>query len=84
MRHETGHTSGAAQRPFDGVRDKGHGALLRLFSTTAGVTYACSERGEKATGPTELRRMLSDLLARPQTYSFEFISARLRGVALSG
>jgi len=46
--------------------------LMRLFSATAGVTYAGSERGEKATGPTELRRLLSDLLARPQTYSFEF------------
>jgi len=46
--------------------------LLRLFSATAGVTYAGSERDEKATGPTELRRLLSDLLARPQTYSFEF------------
>jgi ketosteroid isomerase-like protein len=46
--------------------------LLRLFSTTATVTYAGSESGEKATGPTELRRLLSDLLARPMAYSFEF------------
>jgi len=46
--------------------------LLQLFSATAGVTYAGSERGEKATGPSELRRLLSALLARPQTYSFEF------------
>ncbi len=29
--------------------------LLRLFSSTAGVTYAGSESGEKATGPAELR-----------------------------
>jgi ketosteroid isomerase-like protein len=46
--------------------------LLRLFSTTATVTYAGSEPGEKATGPTELRRLLSDLLGRPMAYSFEF------------
>lgn len=46
--------------------------LLGLFSATADVTYAGSERGERATGPTELRRMLSDLLARPQTYTFDF------------
>lgn len=46
--------------------------LLRLFSATAGVTYAGSEPGERATGPSELRRLLSDLLARPETYSFEF------------
>ena len=46
--------------------------LLRLFSTTATVTYAGSESGEKATGPSELRRVLSDLLGRPMAYSFEF------------
>lgn len=46
--------------------------LLRLFSTTATVTYAGSESGEKATGPTDLRRLLSDLLGRPMAYSFEF------------
>lgn len=46
--------------------------LLRLFSTTATVTYAGSEPGEKATGPSELRRLLSALLSRPMTYSFEF------------
>jgi SnoaL-like domain len=46
--------------------------LQRLFSTTATVTYAGSESGEKATGPTELRRLLSDLLSRPVAYSFEF------------
>lgn len=46
--------------------------LLRLFSTTATVTYAGSEPGEKATGATELRRLLSDLLGRPMAYSFEF------------
>jgi len=47
-------------------------ALLRLFSTTAAVTYAGSESGEKATGPTEVRRLLSDLLGRPMAYSFDF------------
>jgi len=46
--------------------------LLRLFSGTSGVTYAGSEAGEKATGPSELRLLLSDLLARPPAYSFEF------------
>jgi ketosteroid isomerase-like protein len=46
--------------------------LLGLFSTTATATYAGSESGEKATGPTELRRLLSDLLGRPVAYSFEF------------
>jgi ketosteroid isomerase-like protein len=46
--------------------------LMRLFSTAATVTYAGSESGEKATGPTELRRLLSDLLGRPMVYSFEF------------
>jgi len=46
--------------------------LLRLFSTTATATYAGSESGEKATGPSELRRVLSDLLGRPMAYSFEF------------
>jgi hypothetical protein len=46
--------------------------LLRLFSATATVTYAGSESGEKATGPAELRRLLSDLLSRPMAYSFEF------------
>jgi len=46
--------------------------LLRLFSTTATVTYAGSEAGEKATGPTALRRLLCDLLGRPMAYSFEF------------
>jgi ketosteroid isomerase-like protein len=46
--------------------------LLRLFSTTATVTYAGSESGERATGRIELRRLLSDLLGRPVAYSFEF------------
>jgi hypothetical protein len=46
--------------------------LLRLFSTGASVTYAGSESGEKATGPTEIRRLLSDLLGRPVAYSFKF------------
>ena len=46
--------------------------LLRLFSGTAGATYAGSEPAEKATGPDELRALFSDLLARPGTYSFEF------------
>jgi len=46
--------------------------LQRLFSTTATVTYAGSESGEKATGPAELRLLLSDVLARPMSYSFEF------------
>ncbi len=45
--------------------------LLRLFSSTASVTYAGSERGEKATGPDGLRRLFSDLLARPTAYCFE-------------
>jgi len=45
---------------------------LRLFGTTATVTYAGSKSGEKATGPTELRRVRSDLLGRPMAYSFEF------------
>lgn len=53
-------------------RTKDVDGLLRLFSTTATVTYAGSESGEKATGPTELRRLLSDLLGRPMAYSFEF------------
>jgi ketosteroid isomerase-like protein len=53
-------------------RTKDAEGLLRLFSTTATVTYAGSESGEKATGPTELRRLLSDLLGRPLAYSFEF------------
>ena len=43
-----------------------------VLSTTATVTYAGSESGEKATGPTELRLLLSDLLGRPMSYSFEF------------
>ena len=46
--------------------------LLRLFSTTSTVTYAGSESGEKATGPTEFRRLLSDLLGCPMAFSFEF------------
>jgi ketosteroid isomerase-like protein len=45
--------------------------LLALFSTTATVTYAGSESGEKATGPAGLRRLLQDLLARPVAYSFD-------------
>jgi len=45
--------------------------LLRLFSSTATVTYAGSESGEKATGPTELRSLLTDVLARPTAYSFD-------------
>ena len=45
---------------------------MRLFSTSATVTYAGSESGEKATGPTELRRLFSDLLGRAVAYSFEF------------
>jgi SnoaL-like domain len=53
-------------------RTKDTEGLLRLFSTTTTVTYAGSEPGEKATGPTELRRLLSDLLSRPMAYSFTF------------
>lgn len=45
--------------------------LLRLFSSTATVTYAGSEAGEKATGPAGVRRVLTDLLARPMAYSFD-------------
>ena len=52
--------------------------LLRLFRTTATVTYAGSEPGEKATGPTDLRRLLSDLLSRPFAYSFEFADITFR------
>jgi hypothetical protein len=46
--------------------------LMQQFSTTDAVTYAGSEPGEKATGPTEVHRLLSDLLGRPMDYSFEF------------
>jgi ketosteroid isomerase-like protein len=46
--------------------------LFALFSATATVTYAGSQSGEKATGRTELRRLLSDLLGRPVAYSFKF------------
>jgi ketosteroid isomerase-like protein len=46
--------------------------ILRLFSSTATVTHAGSESGEKVTGPTDLRRRLSDLLGCPMAYSFEF------------
>jgi ketosteroid isomerase-like protein len=46
--------------------------LLRLFSTDPTVTYAGSESGEKATGPAEVRALLSDLLGRPAAYSFDF------------
>jgi hypothetical protein len=45
--------------------------LLRLFSAATTVCYAGSEKGEKATGPAELRRLLSTLLSRPVAYSFE-------------
>jgi len=47
-------------------------ALLRLFSTDPAVTYAGSEFNEKATGPAEVRALLSELLGRPATYSFDF------------
>jgi ketosteroid isomerase-like protein len=47
-------------------------ALLRQFSTTSTVTYAGSEPAEKATGPTEIRLLLADLLGRPTAYSFDF------------
>ncbi|MDQ2758830.1 MAG: nuclear transport factor 2 family protein [Actinomycetota bacterium] len=47
-------------------------ALMELFSATENVTYAGSESGEMATGPHEVRRLLSDLLSRPTAYSFEF------------
>lgn len=47
-------------------------ALMRLLSTTSAVTYAGSESGERATGPSQVRRLLSDLLAGPMAYSFEF------------
>ena len=47
-------------------------ALADLFSATDEVTYAGSESGEKATGPREVRRLLSDLLSRPVAYAFEF------------
>ena len=53
-------------------RTKDTEGLLRLFSTTVAVTYAGSEVGEKATGPTELRLLLSGLLGRPMSYSFDF------------
>lgn len=46
--------------------------LLRLFSTSATVTYAGSEPGEKATGGIELRRLLAELLVRPTALSFTF------------
>ncbi|MEO3935817.1 nuclear transport factor 2 family protein [Dermatophilaceae bacterium Soc4.6] len=47
-------------------------ALTDLFSATNAVTYAGSESGERATGPREVRRLLSDLLSRPMAYAFEF------------
>lgn len=53
-------------------RAKDPEVLLRLFSARATVTYAGSESGEKATGPGELRALLSDLLRRPVVYSFAF------------
>jgi hypothetical protein len=45
--------------------------VLHLLSTTATVTYAGSEHGEKATGRRQLRALLSDLLGRPEAYSFD-------------
>lgn len=60
---------GSLSRAFQAQDVEG---LLRLFSATAPVTYQGSESGEKATGPAELRRLLSDLLGRPKAYSFEF------------
>lgn len=47
-------------------------ALTDLFSATHTVTYAGSESGERATGPREVRRLLSGLLSRPVAYAFEF------------
>jgi hypothetical protein len=46
--------------------------LMQLFSVSKMVTYAGSEVGEKATGPSGLRSLLTELLARPLAYSFKF------------
>ena len=46
--------------------------LLHLLSSTASVTYAGSEQGEKATGHGDVRALLSDLLSRPMAYAFDF------------
>jgi len=60
---------GALSRAF---RSKDLERLLALFSSTANVTYAGSEPGEKATGHPGLRRLFSELLGRPMAFSFAF------------
>jgi len=48
------------------------GRLVRQFSTRADVLYAGSEEDEQAVGPGPLRALLAAVLARPETYAFEF------------
>lgn len=53
-----------------GARDAG--GLLTLFSEDRQVTYAGSENGERATGRRALAGLFTELLARDQTYTFDF------------
>jgi len=46
--------------------------LVRQFSGRADVLYAGSEEDEQAVGPEPLRVLLAAVLARPETYAFEF------------
>ena len=55
--------------------------LMSQFSSRADVMYAGSEDGEQAVGPGPLRALGIAVLARPQTYSFEF---RVRQVVVVG
>lgn len=58
--------------------------LLALFSTRPDTTYAGSETDETATGPVQLRQLLTEILRRPHTYHFTFDTPRcaLAGRAL--
>jgi SnoaL-like domain len=52
-------------------QDKDVESLLRLFSSRSTATYAGSRPDEKATGLTEIRRLLWDVLSRPAACSFK-------------
>jgi hypothetical protein len=55
--------------------------LLLLFSQRPTATYAGSETDEKATGPSAMRQLFTQLLARDAGYSFTFPETTYSGTS---
>jgi hypothetical protein len=70
----------ALQRMSEAFFAQDRAALLESFSAHPSATYAGSEAGETAAGPEALHRLFTEVLARPDRYSFTFSEVRAHAV----